>query len=139
MIKEGFDPALVRVKEVEVVSPLPKVKAISRPSVVVIVLPESYACCNVTLLTLLVQLAIWLDPFLQSELVPAEPSVSTSRVELKIPAPVTPRVPPRVVAPVPAIKEFWTLTTISPFKLTFPLPVEKVPEPDMVMLLFKVA
>jgi len=42
-------PLLVSVKEVGVVNPEANVKPMLRPSVVRIVLPESYACCKVTL------------------------------------------------------------------------------------------
>src|SRR5437868_3722565 len=50
------------------------------------VLPESYASCNVTLLTLNVQVAIWLEPFRHRAVEPAAPSVDTARVELNVPA-----------------------------------------------------
>lgn len=48
IMNAGAVPALVRVNEVEVAKLLPKVKAIFRALVVVMVLPESYACCKVT-------------------------------------------------------------------------------------------
>ena len=44
--------------------------------------------------------------------------------------PVTPRVPPSVVAPVPTVKVFAPVTEVLPFRETAPFPVEKVPEPD---------
>ena len=47
--------------------------------------------------------------------------------------PVTPSVPPRVVAPVPTEKVFAPVTEVFPLRLTSPLPVEKVaPIPDCV-------
>jgi len=94
--------------------------------VVVIVLPASYACCSVTLFAFAVQVAIWFEPFRHSEVEPAEPSVVTARVELKVPAPVTPSVPPRFVVPVPTVKVFVPVTEVAPLRLTLPVPVEKV-------------
>ena len=43
--------------------------------------------------------------------------------------PVTPRVPPRVVAPVPTVKVLVLVTEVLPLRETFPVPVEKVVAP----------
>ena len=48
----------------------------------------------------------------------------------KLDDPVTARVPPREVAPVPTLKVFEPVTEVAPFKLTLPVAVEKVPVPD---------
>ena len=48
--------------------------------------------------------------------------------------PVTPRVPPREVAPVPTVKVFVPVTEVLPFRETVPVPVEKVVAPFWVIL-----
>ena len=65
-------PLLVRVNEVGVVNPEASVKAIFRPSVVVIVFPDAYACCMVTESGFAPQEAIWLEEFRQ---IPTAPVV----------------------------------------------------------------
>src|SRR5258708_2568848 len=93
---EMVPTSLLRVQITLIVSPYNKHMI---PVVVVMVLPESYACCKVTLLTLFVHVAMMLEPFRQSSVAPAEPKVSTARVDENSPAPVTFSVPPRAVAP----------------------------------------
>ena len=48
--------------------------------------------------------------------------------------PVTPRVPPRLVAPVPTVKVLVPVTEVLPLRETPPVPVEKVEEPDWEIL-----
>lgn len=56
--------------------------------------------------------------------------VVTVKPLLKVPKPVTPNVPPRVVAPVPTTVNVLPLAiVVSPFRLTAPVPVPKVPDP----------
>jgi hypothetical protein len=49
---------------------------------------------------------------------------------LKVVAPVTPRVPPKVVAPVPTENVLVPVTEVLPFSETAPVPVLNVPDPD---------
>jgi hypothetical protein len=48
---------------------------------------------------------------------------------LRVDSPVTPRVPPRVVAPVPTVRVLVPLIDVAPLRVTLPVPVEKVPLP----------
>src|SRR5882724_6508344 len=73
-------PAFVKAKEVavpELVDSSYKVKARLRPVVVVMVLPALYACCNVSVKALALQVAIWLELFWQRIVVPVVPRVAT--------------------------------------------------------------
>ena len=49
---------------------------------------------------------------------------------LSVLRPVTPRVPPKVLAPVPTEKVLVPVMLVAPFRLTAPVPVPKVPAPD---------
>ena len=51
-------------------------------------------------------------------------------VELKVAAPVTPRIPPRVVLPVPTVRLLEPVTDVLPLRLMLPEPVLNVPVPD---------
>ena len=59
---------------------------------------------------------------------------TTVRPPLKVPSPVTPSVPPKLVAPVPTVKVLVPLIEVAPFRVTAPVPVEKVPLPVWAML-----
>lgn len=48
---------------------------------------------------------------------------------LKVARPVTPKVPPSVLAPVPTVNVFVPVTEVAPLSEIAPVPVEKVPEP----------
>ena len=48
---------------------------------------------------------------------------------VKVLAPVTVRLPPRVVAPLPTLKVLAPVTVVEPFRLTAPVAVPKVPVP----------
>lgn len=48
---------------------------------------------------------------------------------LRVVKPATPKVPPKVVAPVPTLKGLLLVTLVGPFRLTAPLPVPKLPMP----------
>src|SRR6185437_1074050 len=101
-----------------------------RPVVVVMVLPEAYALCKLTPKALGSQVAKMLLAFRQTAVNPwVALKVSTSSVEVNDPAPVTPRVPPNVVAPDPTANVLEPVTLVFPFKLTAPVPVENVPDP----------
>ena len=54
----------------------------------------------------------------------------SARFPVNVVLPVTPRVPPRVVAPVPTVKVLEAETLVLPFSVTLPVPVEKVVVPD---------
>jgi hypothetical protein len=61
--------------------------------------------------------------------------VATVKPPLKVPSPVkvlelvTAKVPPSDVEPLPTLKLFVPVTLVAPFRLTLPVPVEKVPLP----------
>ncbi len=74
-ITAGAVPAFVIFKDVDAPRDPARLNAISRPVVVVMVLPLLYAVCNVV--TAAAQVAIWLDTFRQSADVPFVPSVGT--------------------------------------------------------------
>jgi hypothetical protein len=56
---------------------------------------------------------------------------------LRVVAPVTPSVPPKVVAPVPTENVFDPVTLVGPFRETAPVPVEKVVAPLCAKLVAK--
>ena len=72
--------------------------------------------------------------------VPAVPVVfiktlpTAVRPPFKLVGPVTPNVPPKVVAPVPTVNVLAPVTLVLPLKLTEPLPVLKLPVPVWVRL-----
>ncbi len=129
--------------------------AISRPVVVVIVLPPEYAFCK--LMTEPVHCTTWLVLVRQSVVplpvprptrlknesesvlmvtpfVPDGVNVAcplTVRSLERVVAPVTPRVPPKVVAPVPTVKVLEPVTDVLPLREIAPVPVEKVPVPEI--------
>ncbi len=80
-------PALVSENEASVAVSA-SVNAISRPSVVVIVLPALYACCNVTFNAFDEQTASWLSPFRQTTVLPTFPErVGTRTKSLRMISP----------------------------------------------------
>ena len=58
----------------------------------------------------------------------------TDKVDERVVAPVTPKVPPSEVAPELTVKGLVPVTEVGPFKETAPVPVEKVPPPCWVKL-----
>lgn len=52
----------------------------------------------------------------------------------KVARPVTPSVPPRVVAPVPTVKVLAPLILVAPLSVTVPVAVLKLPVPDCAKL-----
>ncbi len=73
--------------------------------------------------------------------VPVEnvPAPDWVRLLLNVAAPVTPSVPPKVVAPVPTVNVFAPVTLVAPLSETAPVPVANVPAPDCATLPEKVA
>ena len=53
---------------------------------------------------------------------------------VRVEIPVTPKVPPKAVAPVPTLKVLLPLTEVAPLRVSVPVPVETVPVPDWEIL-----
>src|SRR5438105_595104 len=87
-------------------------------------------------------LATVVEPFNETLPVPVESVVAPvwEMFPVNVAAPVTPRVPPKVVAPVPTAKVLDPVTEVAPFREIFPVPVLNVPDPvwENVELLFTV-